>query len=36
VGLILDARGRSIDVPAGEAERRATIARWLEALGVYA
>jgi uncharacterized protein (TIGR01319 family) len=36
VGLILDARGRAIEVPAAEAERRATIARWLEALGVYA
>ncbi len=36
VGLILDGRGRSIEVPAAEADRRATIARWLEALGVYA
>jgi len=35
VGLVLDARGRAIEVPAAEAERRATIARWLEALRVY-
>jgi hypothetical protein len=36
VGLVLDARGRAIDVPADAAARRATIARWLEALRVYA
>ena len=36
VGLILDARGRAIEVPAAEADRRATVARWLDALGVYA
>jgi uncharacterized protein (TIGR01319 family) len=36
VGLILDARGRTIEVPVAEADRRATVARWLDALGVYA
>jgi hypothetical protein len=35
VGLILDARGRAIEVPEEEAARRATIQRWLEALRVY-
>lgn len=35
VGLILDARGRAIAVPEPEAERRAAIAGWLAALGVY-
>ncbi|MFO0961370.1 MAG: glutamate mutase L [Phycisphaerales bacterium] len=35
VGLVLDARGRPISVPEAEADRRATIARWLQALRVY-
>ncbi len=35
VGLILDARGRAIAVPAGEAERRAAIAKWAKDLRVY-
>jgi hypothetical protein len=35
VGLVLDARGRAIEVPESEAERRATIQKWLTALHVY-
>lgn len=35
VGLVLDARGRPIVVPEGEAERRAAIARWARDLAVY-
>jgi hypothetical protein len=35
VGLVLDARGRAIEVPTGDAERRATIERWTRALRVY-
>jgi hypothetical protein len=35
VGLVLDARGRAIEVPEAEAERRATIQKWLTALHVY-
>ena len=35
VGLVLDGRGRSIEVPAAESERRATIGRWLAAMRAY-
>jgi hypothetical protein len=35
VGLVLDGRGRAIEVPAAEAERRETISRWLRAMRVY-
>ena len=35
VGVVLDARGRAIEVPEADAERRATIQKWLTALHVY-
>jgi hypothetical protein len=35
VGLVLDGRGRAIAVPEPEAERRATVARWLQSMRVY-
>jgi hypothetical protein len=35
VGLVLEARGRAIEVPVSEAEGRATIQKWLTALHVY-
>lgn len=34
-GLIIDARGRPLELPLDDAERRATLARWHEALRVY-
>jgi hypothetical protein len=34
VGLILDARGRPLTIPAGP-DRRATLRRWYETLNLY-
>jgi hypothetical protein len=35
VGLVLDARGRPLALPADAGERRQAIARWVEALELY-
>lgn len=35
VGLILDARGRPIKIPQGEAEKKALLLKWFKALDLY-
>ena len=35
VGIVLDARGRPLQIPEDEATRRSSITKWFQTLGVY-